>query len=133
MRHAMMTLVSTAALLAGFNGLSMAQEAPDLPITPKISYLCERNVEIQVSYINGLKNEDALAVVYAEGKLIPMRRAISGSGARYIALDEQDSYRWHTKGSEGVLSFMAADHTAEEEVVLRNCVSKDKMFETPQP
>ena len=42
---------------------------------------------------------------------------------RYIALDEQHSLRWNTKGDEGFLSFLAADHTAQERVLLANCKS----------
>lgn len=98
---------------------SSAQEAEKDTIR-KVDYYCERGVMIPVTYIN-TQSGAAFAVIHVEGKQVPMRIAISASGARYIALDEQDSYRWHEKGGEGVLSHMEADHTAQEQVLLSNC------------
>lgn len=122
------TVLSTVAagfVFAGFASSAYAQDNAEQPLT-KISYLCQRNVELHVVYINGLKNNDSAAVLLIEGKLVPMRSWPAASGARYIALDEQDSYRWHTKGNEGRLTFLEADHTATEMTVLDNCIAKDK-------
>lgn len=124
MRKAITTTLSAGFALAGFTGITMAQDIAAASQPPVETYICERNVELQVVYINNLKNDEAMAVLFTEGKLVPMRIAVSGSGARYVAYDEQDSYRWHTKGGEGVLSYMEADHTAEEQVLLSNCVNK---------
>lgn len=51
-----------------------------------------------------------------------MRAGPTGSGVRYIAYDEQESYRWHAKGDAGTLLFLAADHTAEEQAILSDCM-----------
>ncbi|MGY4665235.1 hypothetical protein ACVWZ9_006029 [Pseudomonas chlororaphis] len=31
------------------------------------------------------------------------------------------SYRWHTQGDSGLLSFLEADHTAKEQQLLKDC------------
>ena len=116
----------TGLFFSGFAGIAMAQDNTEMQPLTKVTYICERNVELPVVYINGLKNDESMAVIFTEGKLVPMRIWPAASGARYIALDEQDSYRWHTKGDEGVLSFLEADHEATEQILLRNCVNKDK-------
>ncbi|WP_439273146.1 MliC family protein [Pseudochrobactrum sp. HB0163] len=124
------TLVFSGLLLSGMAGAALAQspapEAEEMAPLTKVTYICERNVEVPVVYVNGLKNDESMAVISVEGKLVPMRIAPSGSGARYIALDEQDSYRWHSKGDEGILSFLEADDSAEEQVLLSKCVDKSK-------
>jgi len=40
-----------------------------------------------------------------------MHNVSFGSGALYIAEDEQNSYRGHTKSDEGMLLFLADDPT----------------------
>lgn len=122
------SVLAAGFVLAGFASGANAQDSAEQPLT-KVSYLCQRNVELDVVYINGLKNDESAAVLYAEGKLVPMRIWPAASGARYIALDEQDSYRWHTKGDEGTLTFLEADDTAKEMTVLQNCVAKGKAAE----
>lgn len=122
------SVLAAGFVLAGFASGANAQDSAEQPLT-KVSYLCQRNVELDVVYINGLKNDKSAAVLYTEGKLVPMRIWPAASGARYIALDEQDSYRWHTKGDEGTLTFLEADDTAKEMTVLQNCVAKGKAAE----
>jgi membrane-bound inhibitor of C-type lysozyme len=125
------TALSTLAagfVLAAFAGGANAQDSAEQPLT-KVSYLCQRNVDLDVVYINGLKNDDSAAVLSTEGKLVPMRISTSGSGALYVAIDEQDSYRWHTKGNEGTLIFLEADDSAKEMTVLQNCVAKEQAAE----
>lgn len=85
-----------------------------------VIYDCEGDQNLQVAYLN-IASGAAFAVLYYNGELSVLRIAVSGSGARYVAVDEQNSFRWHTKGDSGVLSFLAADHTAQEEVLLRDC------------
>lgn len=84
-----------------------------------VTYLCAGNAVLQVAYLS--ETGPSLAVANWAGKLIPMQAGPTGSGVRYIAFDEQQSFRWHTKGPEGTLLFLAADHTAQEEVVLGDC------------
>lgn len=131
MRIAMFSSLTAGLLLSGFSGAAMAQdattpEAADIQPLTKVTYLCQRNVELPVVYMNGLKNDEPMAVIYVEGKLVPMRSWPAASGARYIALDEQDSYRWHTKGDEGTLTFLAADDSAKEQTVLTGCIDLAK-------
>ena len=52
---------------------------------------------------------------------IALRALPSGSGVRYVGFDEQDGYRLYTKGDDAFVMHMAADHTAEEVPVLRDC------------
>ncbi len=94
--------------------------AQDAPPALSATYVCDGGAVLQAAYINP-ETGPSLAVVGWAGMLIPMRAGPTGSGVRYIAFDEQASYRWHTKGDEGVLLFLLADHTAEEEVVLDGC------------
>lgn len=89
------------------------------PIIQKV-YICERGARIPITYIN-TEGGESFAVAEIEGRQIAMRVAPSGSGARYTAINEQESYRWHSKDDEGILSFMEADHEAEEQTVLTEC------------
>lgn len=126
MLKAITPFLTSGVLLSCFASNVLAQDNAEIQPLTKVTYICERNVELPVVYINGLKNDESMAVIFTEGKLVPMRIWPAASGARYIALDEQDSYRWHTKGDEGVLSFLEADHEATEQILLSNCVNKDK-------
>lgn len=119
----------TGLFFSGFAGFAMAQDNTEMQPLTKVTYLCERNVELQAVYVNDLKNNESMAVLWVEGKLVPMRSWPAADGARYVALDEQDSYRWHSKGQEGTLTFLAADDSAKVQTVLDNCVSKDKAAE----
>jgi membrane-bound inhibitor of C-type lysozyme len=88
-------------------------------------YQCEGNVRIDASYLN-IDNGSSFATLYYKEQLIPMHIARAASGALYVADDEQNSFRWHTKGKSGVLSFLEADHTATEQVLLKNCQELDQ-------
>ncbi|OLF53027.1 MliC family protein [Pseudomonas chlororaphis] len=117
------TILGTAALLAPL--FAQAGAAPAEPEQPAFQssaahYRCEGGVAVQAAYLN-IDNGASFATLYYKGQLIPMHRARSGSGELYIADDEQNSFRWHTKGDSGVLSFLEADHTAEEQLLLRDC------------
>ncbi|MBP7001148.1 MliC family protein [Amaricoccus sp.] len=111
-----------AALLAAplLASAALPAAAQDAPPALSINYACEGGAELQVAYINPASGP-SLAVVGWAGRLIPMRQGPSASGVRYIAFDEQRSYRWWSKGDEGFLVFMAADHEATEEPVLSDC------------
>lgn len=94
----------------------------------EMTYRCAGDEYLQVSYLNILEDSggalrDSFAVLYFAGKLNLMRLWEAASGARYLALDEQASYRWYSKGNEGFLAFLEADHTASEQVVLADCVA----------
>ena len=85
-----------------------------------VRYRCQGGTELDVVYLN-LTDGTAFAALHFEGRTALLQNRPSASGARYIALDEQHSLRWHTKGSEGFLNFLAADHTAREQTLLRDC------------
>ncbi|NBF03966.1 lysozyme inhibitor [Pseudomonas sp. Fl5BN2] len=87
-------------------------------------YQCEGKVRIDAAYLN-IDNGSSFATLYYKDQLIPMHIARSASGALYVAEDEQHSFRWHTKGKMAVLSFMEADHTAEEQTLLKDCKEID--------
>ncbi|MBP5076602.1 MliC family protein [Pseudomonas chlororaphis] len=117
------TILGTTLLLAPFFAQAAATPAePELPAyqSSLASYRCEGGVEMQAAYLN-IDNGASFATLYYKGQLIPMHIARSGSGALYVADDEQNSYRWHTKGDSGLLSFLEADHTAKEQQLLKDC------------
>ncbi|MGZ8227880.1 MAG: MliC family protein [Methylococcaceae bacterium] len=85
-----------------------------------VNYRCKPDTELQVAYLN-MKSGEAFAALYYQGRLSLLQIRASASGARYIALDEQNSLRWRTKGDHGFLTFLAADHTAVEQTLLSDC------------
>lgn len=118
-----------AALASGLPLLAEATQAQSPAPEPSYQsqvarYQCEGNVRIEAAYLN-IDNGSSFATLHYKDQLIPMHIARSGSGALYIADDEQNSFRWHTKGKQGVLSFLEADHTAEEETLLKDCQEID--------
>ena len=117
------TILGTTLLLAPLFAQAAATPAePEQPAYQSrvASYRCEGGVEVQAAYLN-IDNGASFATLYYKGRLIPMHIARSGSGALYVADDEQNSYRWHTKGDTGLLSFLEADHTAKEQQLLKDC------------
>lgn len=87
-------------------------------------YQCEGRVRIDAAYLN-IDNGTSFATLYYKDQLIPMHIARSASGALYVADDEQNSFRWHTKGKTAMLSFLEADHTAKEQQLLSDCKEID--------
>ncbi len=85
-----------------------------------ITYACDGGMEVQAIYFN-FEDGNALAALFHDGKLAPLRIMPSASGAKYASLNEELGWRWHTKGGEAVLSYMAPDDTAEEDVLLDGC------------
>ena len=109
--------ISSLAILAiGFSALQALAADNEMSVI-QYDYICERGTKIPVTYLN-TENGESYAVAVIEGRQIAMALAPSGSGARYIAINEQESYRWHSQGNEATLSFLEADHTAEEETLL---------------
>lgn len=95
------------------------------------TYVCERGATIPVTYIN-VKSGESFAVAEIEGRQVTMAIAPSGSGARYVAVNEQESYRWRIKGNEGTLSFLEAGHEAEERTLLAECKVQPKADNSKQ-
>lgn len=85
-----------------------------------VRYRCDGGAAIDIAYLE-FGHGESFAALHHDGRTALLKARTSASGVRYIALDEQHSLRWFTKGDEGFLSFLAADHTAKERVLLANC------------
>jgi membrane-bound inhibitor of C-type lysozyme len=83
-------------------------------------YRCMGGAKLPVVYLN-IKGGDSFATTYVNGRLVLMRSGPTGSGARYVAVDEQPGYRWHVKGEVGSLFFLGAEPGARETLVLQDC------------
>jgi membrane-bound inhibitor of C-type lysozyme len=102
-----------------------AASAQDTAQIENVTYICERGATIPVTYFVFDDPDNTYVSAMVEGRLIAMRQNVSGSGALFVSIDEQQSYRWHVKGDTGVLTYLDADHTADEVVILRECASSD--------
>ncbi|WP_291066443.1 MliC family protein [Hydrogenophaga sp.] len=85
-----------------------------------VVYRCAAQVRLAVSYLD-LKDGTRFAHVYYQGSLAILQARPTPAGLRYIALDEQRSLRWNQRADASFLSFLAADHTATEQVLLQDC------------
>ena len=96
-------------------------EIPGLTWTSKtVVYQCQPDTKLQVAYLT-MKTGESFAALHFKGNTVLLQSRLMGSGVRYVALDEQNSLRWTTKGNTGFLTFMAADHTAQEQTLLSDC------------
>ncbi|MGI1661261.1 MliC family protein [Palleronia sp. KMU-117] len=86
-------------------------------------YLCERGVEIPVTYVNG-EGIDPVAVLNIEGSQITLILERSASGARYGWPSGGSHYLWWTKGDAATLYWH--DGSAGTETVLYSeCVTRN--------
>lgn len=85
-----------------------------------VVYQCQPDTKLQVAYLT-MKSGESFAALHYKGNTVLLQSRLMGSGVRYVALDEQNSLRWTTKGNSGFLTFMAADHTAQEQTLLSDC------------
>ena len=85
------------------------------------SYLCDRGVEVPVSYVNGA--DGSVAVVHVEGRLVTLPIAPSASGARYAWPSDGSGYVWWTRGEEATLYWHDGTTAGEtgEVVLLAGC------------
>lgn len=88
----------------------------------RVDYVCERGVVVPVTYIHA-GEEPAFAVLDAEGKLVALQW--HDALKKYVAMDEQDSYRWAEKDGRGILSHLEADDSAKEVTLLSACRADD--------
>lgn len=88
-----------------------------------VRYRCDGNAEIELVYLN-LGNGTTFAALHHNNRTVMLQGRRATTGVRFIALDEQYSLRWYTQGMKGELSFLAADHTAQEQVLLANCFAQ---------
>ncbi len=85
-----------------------------------VRYRCAGGARLDVVYLN-LQDGRSFASLHFDGRTALLLNRPAASGARYIALDEQHSLRWHTKGDEGSLRFMEASDPAREQTLLTDC------------
>lgn len=82
-----------------------------------VIYRCDSAVEsLSVAYFTAA-DATGFAAVQIGGIVHAMVQAPSGSGVRYVDINEETGYRLHTKGDGLLLSKLAPDHTAEEELL----------------
>ena len=65
------------------------------------TYLCDRGVEVPVTYVTGPDN--SLAVLHVDGRQVTLRAEPSASGVRYSWPSDGSVYVWWTKGDEATL------------------------------
>lgn len=88
-----------------------------------VSYNCSSAVdELSVAYFTA-PDATSFAAVHIAGVVHAMVQDVSGSGVRFVDIDEQGGYRIHTKGEMLLLLKLEPDHTAEEEL-LAECTAQ---------
>jgi hypothetical protein len=107
------------ALAAGVAILAGPAVAGGVPLNPSVTYVCERGVVLPVVFIRSAT--PSLAVALIEGQLVTLRQVPTGSGMFYADTDEERGYRLRGQGDALQLRWLAADHTAEEQVLLAEC------------
>jgi membrane-bound inhibitor of C-type lysozyme len=80
-----------------------------------VRYLCERGVEVPVTYVNA-EGADSVAVLNVEGGQITLIQEVSASGARYGWPSGGSNYVWWTKGDAATLLWRDGETTIEEPV-----------------
>ena len=88
---------AAAAWWLGVGGSALAQA---MPVTA--TYICERGVEVPVSYTTPEQGE-ATAVLYVENRMVTLVRTRAASGARYAWPSDGSGYVWWTKGDAATL------------------------------
>jgi membrane-bound inhibitor of C-type lysozyme len=80
-----------------------------------VRYLCERGVEVPVTYVNA-EGEESVAVLNVEGGQITLIQEVSGSGARYGWPSGGSHYIWWSKGDAATLLWRDGETTIEEPI-----------------
>ncbi|AQT46219.1 MliC family protein [Bartonella choladocola] len=83
------------------------------------TYICERGVALQAIFIKD--KDDSYAVIFVDGKLVAMHEDVKGPERLFIAVDDQDNYRFHIKGNDASLTYKDSDQSKAEKVVLQSC------------
>ncbi len=101
--------------------LLMAAPASAEVIT--VRYLCERGVEVPVTYVNA-DGMESVAVLTVEGGQITLIQEVSASGARYGWPSGGSHYIWWSKGDAATLLWRDGETTVEEPVYTE-CALRD--------
>ena len=99
--------------------LATPAQAQDVPEALTVPYACAGGATLEVAYINP-QGGASYAVVLHGGELVPMKAGPTGSGVRYLSIDEPRLV-WHTKGDAG---FLAQDDAAET-MITPECIAKE--------
>lgn len=78
-----------------------------------VRYLCERGVEVPVTYVNA-EGTESVVVLNVEGGQITLIQEMSGSGARYGWPSGGSHYIWWSKGDTATLLWRDGETTVEE-------------------
>lgn len=85
-------------------------------------YSCDRGAQVPVVYVN--TEGTSFVALHADGQQIVLEIAISASGARYAAPDDQPGYIWWGKGNEATLAWRDGPDGSDETVIYRACVTQ---------
>ena len=80
-------------------------------------YLCERSVEVPVTYVNA--DDQSVVTLTVEGRQISLYQEEAASGARYGWPSDGSNYVWWTKGREATLYWK--NETGVETPILSAC------------
>lgn len=78
-------------------------------------YLCDRDVEVPVVYVNA--DDLSLVVLQVEGEQVLLYAEAAASGARYGWPSDGSGYVWWTKGDEAVLYWKDGESGSEEPIL----------------
>lgn len=117
-------LAPALALAAGVWPAPAAADGAGFDTSSQV-YRCTGGARLPVVYLN-IRGGDSFATTYVNGHLVLMKSGPTGSGARYYAVDESASYRWHVKGDLGNLYFQGSEPGARESLVLQDCKAQSQ-------
>lgn len=103
-----------AAALLGLMPLPAAAELT----TGGGTYICDRDVQVPVAYVNA--DDGSVAVLHVEGRLITLLNQPAASGARYAWPSDGSGYVWWTKGDSATLYWRDGE-TASEATIYADC------------
>ncbi len=98
--------------------LALPQMAHAIADIEAVEYRCERNVKIDVAYVNS--DGAPQVVVMAEGNVAVLRAVPTASGVRYQGPPVEDGYVWWTQDDDAMLGWYDAD-LAEEVTLFMSC------------
>ncbi len=98
--------------------LALPAAAQDVPEGLSRTYDCMAGKVVKAVYINP-QGSNSYAVLDFDGRLIPMKAGPTGSGVRYVSLDQAETLVWHSKGDE---AFLARD--ADMSMLAEDCVAR---------
>ncbi|MTI01597.1 MliC family protein [Roseibium sp. RKSG952] len=88
-----------------------------------VTFTCENNVPVPVSYFNASDGSGAAALI-VDNSLVAMRQVPSGSGIRYESVGSDGTYILRSKGWNATISYQAAGSAANEQVIYQECTSR---------